>query len=216
MFQAVVLAFLVVAQAAPVVRNTWAAQYAKGSAESFAAKFEEPNREIFRYRAAIVNLMQLKPGMTAGEVGAGSGFMARFMVTKVGAEGKVFANELEPKMVEYMKARAAKEGLTNFTVVQGQPKATGFAPASMDAVAIVQAFSYFDHPADMLKSIADSLKPNGLLLVVDFPREGAPPAAPGMDAEEVIPMAEAAGFTRVGENGIVPGHYALIFRKKAS
>ena len=202
------------AQAAPVTRNTWAAQYQKGSAESFAAKFEEPNREIFRYRAAIVNLMQLKPGMTAGEVGAGSGFMARFMATKVGPAGKVVANELEPKMVAHMKAQAGKEGLTNFTAIQGQPKATGFEPASLDAVALVQTFSYLDYPAEMLKSLNDSLKPNGLLLIVDSPREGMPPAAPGIDAEEVIPMAEAAGFTRVGENGIVPGHFALIFRKK--
>ena len=67
----------------------------------------------------------------------------------------------------------------------------------------------------MLKSINESLKPNGLLLVVDLPREGNPPAAPGMDAEEVIPMAEAAGFRLAGENGIVPGQYALIFRKKS-
>ena len=213
MLQAVIFA-LVVAQAAPVVRNTWAAQYQKGSAESFATQFEEPSREIYRYRAAIVQLMQLKPGMTAAEVGAGSGFLARFMVTKVGANGRVIANELEPKMVAHMKAIATKEGLTNFTVVQGQPKATGFEPASIDAVAVVQTFSFFDHPADMLRSLNESLRPNGLLLIVDSPREGAPPAAPGMDAEEVIPMAEAAGFTRVGENGIVPGHYALIFRKK--
>jgi ubiquinone/menaquinone biosynthesis C-methylase UbiE len=214
MFQAVLVALFVAAQAAPVVRNTWSAQYATGPIDPFVAKFEEPDREIFRYRAAIVNLMQLKPGMTAAEVGAGSGFMARFMVTKVGAQGRVIANELEPKLVAHMKARAAQEGLANFTAIQGQPKATGFEPASIDAVALVQTFSYLDHPEDMLASIAASLKPNGLLLVVDFPREGAPPAAPGMDAEEVIPMAQAAGLTRIGENGIVPGHYALIFRKK--
>ena len=214
MFQAVLVALFVVAQAAPAARNTWAAQYQTGSAESFAAKFEEPNREIFRYRAAIVGLMQLKPGMTAGEVGAGSGFMARFMATKVGPEGRVVANELEPKMVAYMKARAEKEGLTNFTAVQGKAAAPGFEPASLDAVALVQTFSYLDQPAEMLKSLYEAVKPNGLLLIVDFPREGMPPAAPGMDAEEVIPMATAAGFTRVGENGVVPGHYALIFRKK--
>lgn len=214
MFQAVLVAVFVVAQAAPVVRNTWAAQYRTGTAESFAAKFEEPDRDMFRYRAAIVNLMRLKPGMTAGEVGAGSGFLARFMATQVGAAGRVFANELEPKMVEYMKARAAKEGLANFTAVQGQAAATGFEPASLDAVALVQTFSFFDRPEAMLKSLNESLRANGLLLIVDFPREGMPPAAPGMDAEEVIPMAEAAGFTRIGENGIVPGHYALIFRKK--
>ena len=110
-------------------------------------------------------------------------------------------------MVAHMKAIATKEGLTNFTAVQGQPKSTGFEPASVDAVAVVQTFSFFDHPADMLKSLNESLKPNGLLLIVDSPREGGR-HGPGMDAEEVIPMAEAAGFTRVGENGIVPGHYA--------
>jgi ubiquinone/menaquinone biosynthesis C-methylase UbiE len=216
MLQAVIVAFVIATQGAPVVRNTWAAQYEKGSTDKFVATFEEPNRDIFRYRAAIVNLMQLKAGMTAAEVGAGSGFLARFMATKVGPTGRVIANELEPKMIEHMKAAAEKERLSNLTVVQGKPMATGFEPASVDAVAVVQTFSYFDHPAEMLKSINESLKPNGLLLVVDFPREGMPPAAPGMDAEEVIPMAEAAGFTRAGENGIVPGHYALIFRKKSS
>ena len=59
-----------------------------------------------------------------------------------------------------------------------------------------------------------SLKPNGLLLIVDLPRESLEKTAPGMDAEEVVALAEAAGFSRVGENGIVPGHYSLIFRKK--
>ena len=59
----------------------------KGSAESFATQFEEPSREIYRYRAAIVQLMQLKPGMTAAEVGAGSGFLARFMVTRLARTG---------------------------------------------------------------------------------------------------------------------------------
>jgi ubiquinone/menaquinone biosynthesis C-methylase UbiE len=141
--------------------------------------------------------------------------MARFMATKVGPSGRVVANELEPKMVAHMRARAEKEKLSNFTVVQGTPASTGFEAASLDAVALVQAFSFFDHPAEMLKSLNDSLKPTGLLLIVDSPREGMPPAAPGIDAEEVIPMAEAAGFTRVGENGIVPGHFALIFRKKS-
>jgi ubiquinone/menaquinone biosynthesis C-methylase UbiE len=206
----------VLAQAASAPpRNTWAAEYKKGTAEAFAARFEEPNREIFRYRAAITGLMQIKPGMSVGEVGAGSGFLSRFIAEKVGAEGRVFANELEPKMVAYMKARSAKDGVKNLTVVQGQPTSTGFEAGTLDAIAVVQTFSVFDHPVEMLKSIHESLKPNGLLLIVDSPREGMPPDAPGMDVEEILPMTEAAGFTRVGENGVVPGHYALILRKKS-
>jgi hypothetical protein len=59
-----------------------------------------------------------------------------------------------------------------------------------------------------------SLKPNGLLLIVDVPREGIDKSAPGMDAEEVIALASAAGLNRERENGVVPGHYSLIFSKK--
>lgn len=214
MLTAWILAFALAVQAAPSARNTWEKAYPKGTAESFAATFEEPSRALFRYRAAITGLMQLKPGMTAAEVGAGSGYLARFIAGKVGPEGRVIANELEPKMVAYMTERAGKDGLKNFSALQGQPTSTGFEPGSIDAIAVVYAFSFFDHPEEMLKSMNASLKPNGLMLIVDVPREGIEKSAPGMDAEEVVALADAAGFTRAGENGVVPGHYSLIFRKR--
>src|SRR5262245_35006757 len=110
MLRALILA-LVVTQSAPSVRNTWQKEYARSTAESFALKFEEPSRPLFRYRAAITGLMQIKTGMTVAEVGAGSGYLARFIAEKVGPEGRVIANELEPKMVAYMTERAAKEGI---------------------------------------------------------------------------------------------------------
>jgi ubiquinone/menaquinone biosynthesis C-methylase UbiE len=207
------LALALVLQGGSPVRNTWEKDYAKGSADSFAARFEEPSRALFRYRAAMTGLMQVKPGMTVAEVGAGSGYLARFLAQKVGADGRVIANELEPKMVAYMNERAAKEGLKNFKAIQGTPSATGFDAESIDAMAAVYAFSFFDQPEAMLKSMFASLKPKGLLLIVDVPREGLEKSAPGLDADEVVALATGAGFVRERENGVVPGHYALIFRK---
>jgi ubiquinone/menaquinone biosynthesis C-methylase UbiE len=215
MLTAVTLILLLVAQgAASAARNTWAKEYAKKDAAAFAAEFEEPSRALFRYRAAMSGLMGLKPGMSVGEVGAGSGHLSRFNADKVGPDGHVYANELEPKMVEYMKARAATEGLTNFTAIQGTPTATGFKPGSLDAVAVVYALSFFDNRDAMLKSISDSLEPGGLLLVVDIPSEQVGETMVGIDVDDVIALAGAAGLTHERENGVVPGHYALIFRKK--
>lgn len=214
MFTALVTAILLVTQGAtPVARNTWAAEYAKKDAAAFAGEFEEPSRALFRYRAAMSGLMGVKPGMQVGEVGAGSGYFSRFNAEKVGPEGHVYANELEPKMVEYMKARAAREGLANFTAVQGTTTSTGFEPASLDAIGVVHALSFFDEREAMLKSIADSLKPGGTLLIVDLPSEQVGERMVGIDVEDVIALAGAAGLTHERENGVVPGHYALIFRK---
>ena len=209
----VLLAVLLLQATAPGVRNIWVAEYAKKDAAAFAAEFEEPSRALYRYRAAMAGLMGVRPGMRVGEVGAGSGHFSRYIAGKVGPDGHVYANELEPKMVEYMKARAAKEGIENFTVVQGTVSSTGFEPASLDAIATIYAVSFFDDREGMFKSIHDSLKPGGLLLVVDLPSEQVGERTLGIDVEELITVAGAAGFKRERENGVVPGHYALIFRK---
>jgi ubiquinone/menaquinone biosynthesis C-methylase UbiE len=204
--------FLAQAAATPV-RNTWPQAYANKDAAAFAAEFEEPSRALFRYRAAMTGLMQVKPGMTVGEVGAGSGYLSRYIAEKVGPAGRVYANELEDKMVAYMKDRAAAEGLKNLTAVKGTPTSTGFEPASLDAIAAVYAFSFFDDREAMLKSMHASLKSGGVMLIVDLPSEQVGSAVVGIDAEDVMQAAGVAGFTFVRENGVVPGHYALIFRK---
>ena len=80
-------------------------------------------------------------------------------------------------------------------------------------MALVNVLSFFDRQREMLQSIAASLKPGGLMLVVDLPREGQGTSETGIDADEVVTLATTAGFERVNENGIVPGHYAIRFRK---
>ena len=214
MFKVILCAVLLAQGATGEVRNTWPKEYARRDAASFAAEFEEPSRALYRYRAAMTGLMQVKPGMKVGEVGAGSGAMSRFLAEKVGPDGHVYANELEDKMLAYMRERAAKENIRNLTVVKGTPTSTGFEPESLDAIAVVYTFSFFDRPTEMLQSMHASLKPGGVMLIVDIPSEQVGSAMVGADADAVVDLAAQNGFTRAGENGVVPGHYALIFRKK--
>jgi arsenite methyltransferase len=213
------IAYLAVAGAAlglsaqAPTRNVWADEYKTRTAEAMAAQFESEGRAVYRYRVAIAGLLQLKSGMTAAEIGAGSGFLARVMAAQVGSAGRVIATELDPKMVEYMNARASKEGIGNFSAIQGRADATGLQPASVDAIAIVNTLSFVDKREAMLASAAGALKPGGALLVVDFPLEGVGPRQQGIDAEDVIALAAAAGLRREAESGVVPGHYAIRFRK---
>jgi SAM-dependent methyltransferase len=195
-------------------RNIWAQQYKDRTAVAMAEQFEQPSRAVFRYRAAIAGLMELEPGMTAAEIGAGSGFLARVIAEQVGPGGRVIATELEDKMVAYMNDRARSDGLTNFTAIKGQPSATGLEPASIDAMAMVNSYSFFDRPKEMLQSAVQALKPGGLLLIVDIPQTGTGKDRSGVEAEDVIAAASAAGLTPAGESSVVPGHYALRFRKK--
>ena len=200
------------AQEAP--RNIWAQQYKDRTAAAMAEQFEQPARAVFRYRVAIAGLMELKPGMTAAEIGAGSGFLSRVIAQQVGPGGRVIATELDDKMVVYMNERAKAEGLTNFAALKGETASSGLEPASVDAIAMVNTYSFFDRPKEMLQSAVKALKPGGLLLIVDIPQTGSGASRSGVEAEDVIAAATAAGLSPAGESAVVPGHYALRFRLK--
>ncbi len=195
-------------------RNIWADQYKQRSAAEMAAQFEEPSRPVFRYRAAIASMLALKPGMTAAEVSAGSGFLARELVKLVGAQGRVIATELDDKMVAYMNERAKKEGLATFTAIKGKPDATGLEPLSVDSLLLVNTYSFMDAREAMLKSIAEAVRPGGMVVIVDIPEAGTGAQRTGVEAEDVMAAAARVGLAFVNESGIVPGHFALRFRKK--
>ena len=195
-------------------RNIWQEQYSTRTAEEMAKQFENPSRAVFRYRTAIAGLMALKPGMTAAEIGAGSGFLARTIAQQVGPTGRVIATELDDKMVAYMNAQAKAEGLANFTAIKGRPDASGLDPDSVDAAAIVNAYSFFDEPKTMLQSIAMAVRTGGLVVIVDVPETGSGRNRSGVEAEAVIAAASAVGLELVNESSVVPGHYAIRFRKK--
>lgn len=194
--------------------RAWNQQYKDREAAAAAEQMESPARAVFRYRAAIAGLMQLKPGMTAAEVGAGSGFLARAMAPQVAPGGRVIVASLDPRLLVYVVDRARAEGLEGITAVPAQPSSTGLPTGAVDALALVNTLGTLKQPGEMVQSVAAALKPGGTLLVVDLPREGQGAAAVGIDAEDVIALAAAAGFDRVSESTVVPGQYAIRFRKR--
>ena len=190
-------------------KNIWEKQYKDRSAVDMAAQFENDSRPVYRHRADIIRLLELSPGMSVAEIGAGSGFLSRLAARSLGRSGRIIATELDPKMVDYMNERARREGLTNFKAITGHVGRTGLDASSLDAILIVNTFSFFDRPREMMLSVAEAMKPGGVLVVVDFP----PSDGSGTAAETVIGIARAAGLLLIDRSEAVPGHYALRFRK---
>ena len=205
----VLLLAILTAACQPLPRNVWESQYKTRSPEEMAAQFESESRPVFRHRTAIVDLLDLQPGQSVAEIGAGSGFISRMIAAAVGPTGQAVATELDRSMVEYMNVRARKEGLQNFIAQLGASDSTALEPASVDTIVIVNTFSFFERRSDMMRSIAAALRPHGLLVVIDFRRRGDE----GIDPQTVSDLAVRAGLTRVDESAPVPEHYALRFRK---
>ena len=117
----------------------------------------------------LARLLELKPGMTVADVGAGFGAWTVRFGRLVGPSGRVYATDIGAAQISALRDYAAKEGLTNVTVIEGAIDRTNLPAGCCDAILLRDAYHHLTHPEDIVRSLAAALKPGGRLAVIDFP-----------------------------------------------
>lgn len=121
----------------------------------------------------LAEVMGLKPGMVVADVGAGDGRWSEKLAGFVGEEGHVYATEIDDDDVERMKDRFADAELGNVTAVLGRVDDTGLPEGCCDVILLRMVYHHFTEPEKMRRSLHRSLRPGGLLVVVDItPQKG--------------------------------------------
>jgi len=117
----------------------------------------------------LVELLELKPGMTVADVGAGFGAWTMRFSRWLGPEGRVYATDIGATQLAALRDAAQRERLTNVTVLEGASSTTNLPALCCDAILIRDAYHHLTKPDDIIRSFAASLKPGGRLAVIDFP-----------------------------------------------
>ena len=117
----------------------------------------------------LMQLLELKPGMTIADVGAGFGAWTTHFSRAIGPTGKVYATDIGAPQLAALREAVTRERLSNVTVIEGSVSSANLPPLCCDAILIRDAYHHFTQPQEMLKSIAAALKPGGRLAVIDFP-----------------------------------------------
>jgi precorrin-6B methylase 2 len=117
----------------------------------------------------LVTLLNLKPGMTVADVGAGFGAWTIRFARFVGPSGRVYASDIGEKQLAWLREYAKNEGAANVTIIEGAPASTNLPPNCCDAILIRDAYHHLTEPEKIVGSMAAALKPGGRLAVIDFP-----------------------------------------------
>jgi predicted methyltransferase len=182
---------------------------------------EAPDREEWNKPDQIMDALGIADGAVVADLGAGGGWMEIRLARRVGPNGIVYAEDIQPQMIEAISRRMQHEGLSNVRTVMGTATDPRL-PTGLDAVLIVNAYHEMDDPAHpdviltFLRNVARSLKPQGRLGVADFlPGSGGPgPAAEDrVNADTVIRAAESAGFKLQTRELVPPFQFMLVFTK---
>jgi SAM-dependent methyltransferase len=188
-----------------------------GSDQGRYSKEREKMIERTQSSDKIMDAMGIKPGMVVAEIGAGGGRFAVRLAERVGDSGKVYANDIEPDALEFMKKRCREEKIQNMIVVEGGETDPRLPLAALDVVALVHTLHMVKEPAPLLKNIIATLKPGGVLAVVDadpekFARMNRGDAEGLPSNEQVLKRLNDAGFERVSEHTFLPLHFLWILR----
>src|SRR5689334_16102197 len=144
-------------------------------------------------------------GARVADLGAGGGWFTIRLSRRVGPNGRVYAEDIQPQMIEAILRRVQRENLDNVVTVLGRPDDPRL-PPGIDAVLMVETYHEIEDPVTLLKHVAQSLKPLGRIGVVDFTAgSGGPgPAADErIDPQSVVQAASAAGL-RLAKREAVP------------
>ena len=166
---------------------------------------QEGPREKWQKVDAIFAEMGVRPGAIVADVGAGDGFFTSRLARAVGANGRVFAVDIDDAAMDRLRKRLQEDGIENVTIVKGTTDDPKLPERTLDAALIVNAYHEMEQHQSILAALRRALKPDGRLVIVEPvtpSRRGRPRAdevrSHEIDPEYVLQDARAAGFGVVG------------------
>ena len=215
-FALVVLSVAVVAAQSTGVHPISGRRYAGVMGFQGADWLERTEREIEEEPETALNAIGIAPGSTVADVGAGSGYFTVRMARRVGAQGRVYANDLQPEMLAMLASRLQKEGVRNVTLVQGTVDDPKLPAGSIDVILLVDVYHEFSQPQIMLRRMREALKPGGRLVLLEYRKED--PSVPirpehKMSVAEAKLEVEAEGYTLSRVDSALPRQHILIFTR---
>ncbi len=177
---------------------------------------ERGTRESEERTDLLMQLLGVRDGDDVADIGAGSGYFTLPLARAVAPNGIVFAVDIQPEMIDFLAARARKENVGNIKPILSKIDDVCLAPSSVDLVLLVDAYHEFDHPWEMMRSIARALRPGGRVALVEYRAEDPDvPIKPlhKMSQAQARIELEAAGLIFERNDSSLPIQHLLWFRK---
>ncbi len=180
-----------------------------------AAWLDRPERVDEERTDLLVQLLELNDTAVVADIGAGTGALS-FPIAQRIPNGRVYAVDIQPEMLDLLRERAASMHVTNVEPVLGAIDDTRLPADSVDLVLLVDAYHEFSHPREMLDSIRRALHVGGRFVLVEYrANDPAVPIKPlhTMTEEQARREVEASGLRWERTDPSLPRQRVMTFRK---
>jgi ubiquinone/menaquinone biosynthesis C-methylase UbiE len=177
------------------------------------AWLERPEREQEEETSTLLKNMDLQSTDVVTDIGAGSGYHVFKIAPKV-SEGKVFAVDIQPEMLNAIEKKKNELGQNNIELIKGTEKNTKLPKNSVDKVLMVDVYHEFEFPVEMIQSIKNALRANGKIYLIEYRAEDK--SVPikrlhKMTEAQAVKEMNAAGFELIKNIGNLPWQHCMVF-----
>lgn len=180
---------------------------------------ERPERQEEERPDLLIDALKLQPGDVVADIGAGSGYLTRRLARAVGSHGTVYATDIQPEMLDRLRATLRAEGIANVKTVLGSETDPRLPAKALDLAILVDVYHEFSHPFEMLTGLCRALKPGGRLVFVEYRAEDPTvPIKPLHKMTEAQVRREAAvhPLDWVETLAVLPRQHLIVFRKRGA
>ncbi|MDX1746881.1 MAG: methyltransferase domain-containing protein, partial [Halobacteriales archaeon] len=184
--------------------------------EDYVDRWNSPERDAWQKPDEVISLMDIEPGMTVADLGAGTGYFLEPLSDAVGPEGVVWGLDIEEAMVDYMAKAAAKANLNNVKTKKVEAENPGV--TGVDRFLVVNVWHHIAGREAYAGELASALRAGGKVIIVDFSPDGeegwGPPREIRLEASEVVSELEAGGFDAEVADESLPRQYVVVATKR--
>lgn len=175
--------------------------------------YEGFGRDGWQKPEQVIEALRIQPGNYVADLGAGSGYFTFRLSAAVGPTGKVYAVDVDPGILEYLKKKIRDEGYANVGVIQAEYHDPKLPEAGVDMIFVCNTYHHIEKRADYFKRAKRYLRKGGRVAIIDFNGVGwlewlfVPVVPKDMVQREM----QAAGYRLEREHDFLPRQYFLVF-----
>jgi ubiquinone/menaquinone biosynthesis C-methylase UbiE len=161
-----------------------------------------------------IEALNIPKGATVADIGAGSGYITALLARRVGPSGKVYANDIQARMLDLLRRNMAQQKLANVEPVLGAIDDPKLPADAIDLALMVDVYHEFSEPQKMLRGIRSALKTDGRMALIEY--RGEDPSVPirpehKMTVVQVRAEIEPEGFQFVKTIETLPRQHIIVF-----
>ena len=137
-------------------------------AKVVSTQFSNEDARDERNEAQVVmDLADIRPGMTVADIGAGEGYYTVRLAERVGADGRVLAQDISREALDRLGRRVERDRLENISIKFGDTDNPQLPADSFDRIFMVHMYHEVTDPYAFLWNMWPALNAGGQIVVVE-------------------------------------------------